>query len=324
MPDRAMERPTLEELQAARGRLAGVVLHTPLVPYGGEGCQPASPPLLLKPEIHQVVTSFKIRGVFHAVARLSEEERSRGIMTVSSGNTAQALAWAGRHFAVPARCLMPETAPQSKIAKVRALGGEPILVPMDEVFAFLKERRWESEPTAFIHPWIERNVHLGHGSMGLEIAEDCPEIAALLIPVGGGGLLTGVASAVKLLCPNVRIVAVQPETCSALSAALQLGAPTEVSCQTISDGIAVPYITEEMFPVLRELVDEVIDVSEEETVRALRDLALHQKMVVEPAGALAFAAARQLMEERELAGPAVAVLSGGSVDADKFAHWICE
>ena len=315
-----IDRPELSEIESARARLEGVVLHTPLVPLLAEDGSCVEPPIMLKPEIHQVVTSFKIRGVYNAVASLSEEERSRGVMTVSAGNTAQALAWAARSFGIEASSLMPETAPTTKIERVRAMGARPILVPVDEVFGFLKEHRWRGEPYSFIHPWTDRNVLVGHGSLGLEIADDLPQVDTVYLSVGGGGLLAGTASALTARRSSVRVVAVEPETCPALATALDRGRPVEVACNTISDGIAVPYITEEMFPLLSELVDEVLLVSEDDTRVALRTLALRHKMIIEPAGAITVAAAEN--DRGKPAGPSVAVLSGGSVDTDKLATWL--
>ncbi|MDX1388378.1 MAG: pyridoxal-phosphate dependent enzyme, partial [Acidobacteriota bacterium] len=147
--------PTLAEVRAAAVRLREVIVRTPLVPVHGDEHDDG---ILLKPEIHQAVGSFKLRGVFNAVAVLDDARRAAGLSTVSAGNTAQALAWTGRHFGVPARTIMPETAPATKIEAVRRYGGEPVLLPVAEVFRFLRERLWESEPYAFIHPWINRDL----------------------------------------------------------------------------------------------------------------------------------------------------------------------
>ena len=155
------ERPTLAEIERAADRLRDVIVRTPLLPlhdFSGPG------DVLLKLETLQPVTNFKIRGVYNAAAVLPVEERSRGLSTVSAGNTAQALAWTGRHLGVPARSLMPDTAPRTKIDAVRRYGGEPVLVPTEEVFRFLRERGWEKEPFAFIHPWTNRDLMIGHGT----------------------------------------------------------------------------------------------------------------------------------------------------------------
>ncbi|MHC4990048.1 MAG: threonine ammonia-lyase [Planctomycetota bacterium] len=311
---RVIELPTIEEIRAAAERLRGVAVRTPLVSLHDFQEQHD---VLLKLEIHQPVTSFKIRGVFNAAALLDPAVRARGLSTVSAGNTAQALAWAGRHFGVAARSLMPESAPATKIEAVRRYGGEPVLVPTADVFRFLQEHGWEQEPYAFIHPWINRNVWVGHGTMGVEIVEDCPDIESVFIPVGGGGLLAGVASAIRALRPGVRIVAVEPERCPALHESLSRGAPTTVPCHTMCDGVAVPYITDELFPVLRELVDEVALVSEQDVAAMIRRLALGNRVVAEGSGVLSIAAALATPAARR--GRAVCLVTGGSIDADKLA-----
>ena len=203
-----IDRPTLSEFRAAANRLEPIIVHTPLIPYRGEDNDTK---ILLKPEILQAVNSFKLRGVFNAVASLSAEEKARGVSTVSAGNTAQALAWSARYFKISARCIMPETAPLPKIEAVKAYGGIPVLIPISEVFRFLQEHLWEQEPYSFIHPWTNGQVLIGHGSLGLEIMNDAPDVETVFIPVGGGGLLGGVGSAIKAVNPSVRIYAVEPQ-----------------------------------------------------------------------------------------------------------------
>jgi threonine dehydratase len=305
--------PEIHEIHRAARRLHGVALRTPLVRlhrFDHQG------DVLLKPEIHQPVTSFKIRGVFNAVASLDPRARARGLSTVSAGNTAQALAWSGAYFGVAARSVMPDTAPATKIEAVKRYGGQPVLVPMAEVFRFLEERLWEREPYAFIHPWTNRDVMIGHATIGLEILEDLPEVETVYVPVGGGGLIAGVGSALKTIKPAVRIVAVEPEGCPSLHESMRQGKPCRVECKTMCDGVAVPYITEEMFPLLREVVDEVALVTEDAVKATIKRLALGNRMIVEGSGALAVAAA--LDAPRENRARAVCVVTGGSIDTDKL------
>ena len=306
-------RPQLAEFEEAARLLSGILTPTPLVPKEGAGGE-----VLLKVELAQPAGSFKVRGVFNAVARMDPERRARGISTVSAGNTAKALAWAGRHFGVAARSLMPEGAPQTKIDAVRALGGTPVLVPVEELFRFLREAGWEAEPFAFVHPWIDRDVLVGHGTMGLEIAAECPEVDTVFIPVGGGGLLGGVGSALRAVLPGVRIVAVEPAGCPALHAALAAGAPVRVDCDTICDGVAVPAIADEVFGLLNELADEVLLVEEDEVRAAICDLAERDHLVAEGAGALAVAAASRMDPSER--GRAVCIVTGGGIDADLLAE----
>lgn len=309
------ERPTRAEVEAAAAILRPLLVRTPLVPLSGSDVR-------IKPEVHQPGGCFKIRGVFHAVARMSAERRSAGISTVSAGNTAKALAWAGRHFGVPARSLMPDTAPRTKIEAMRALGGTPVLVPMAEVFRYLKEHGWAAEPCAFVHPWTDRDLMIGHGTLGLEILAEDPDVDSVFVPVGGGGLLGGVGSALRALKPSIRIYAVEPAGCPALHASVSAGRPVEVACDTICDGVAVPYVTDEMFPLLAELADEVVLVAEDEVRAEIRRLALESHLVVEGAGALATAAARKVAPGER--GRSVALVTGGSIDAEKLAAILVE
>ena len=314
------EPPTIPEIKDAAKRLTRVAVHTPLVPlHSFDGRDD----ILLKLEIHQPVTSFKIRGVFNAVAELSDEQRAAGLSTVSAGNTAQALAWTARRFGVSSRSIMPDTAPPTKIEAVRRYGGEPVLVPMAEVFRFLKEHLWEDEPYAFIHPWTNRNVMIGHGTIGLEIIDDLPDVDTVYIPVGGGGLMGGVGTALKALrptsetgLPGVRVVAVEPAGCPALHESLKQGKPASVECNTICDGVAVPYMTEEVFPLLREVVDRVELVSEDAVKATIKRLALGNRIIVEGAGALSVAAALATPDKER--GKTVCIVTGGSIDTEKL------
>jgi threonine dehydratase len=303
-----VDRPSLNEFKVAANRLEPIIVHTPLIPYRGGDHDTK---ILLKPEILQAVNSFKLRGVFNAVASLSAEEKARGVSTVSAGNTAQALAWSARYFATSAHCIMPETAPLPKIEAVKAYGGIPVLIPMSEAFRFLKEHLWEKESYSFIHPWTNRQVMIGHGGLGLEIMDDAPDVDTVFIPVGGGGLLSGVGSAIKAVNPSVRIYAVEPEGCPALHSSVDQGQPMTVECKTICDGVAVPYITDEMFPLLNELIDDVLLVSERSVRAAIRSILWHNKMLAEPAGALALAAALQVPPEQR--GKSVCLVTGGSI-----------
>lgn len=306
-----IDRPSLTEFKAAARSLESIIVRTPLIPYRG-GDNDAK--ILLKPEILQVVNSFKLRGVFNAVASLSAEEKARGVSTVSAGNTAQALAWSARYFEISARSIMPETAPPPKIEAVKAYGGIPILMPMAEVFRFLQEHLWEQELYSFIHPWTNRQVMIGHGSLGLEVMDDAPDVDTVFIPVGGGGLMGGVGSAIKAVNPSVRIYAVEPEGCPKLRSAVDRGQPITVECKTICDGVAVPYITDEMFPLLNELIDDVLLVSERSVRATIRSILWRNKMLAEPAGALALASALQMPPTRR--GKSVCLVTGGSIGVE--------
>jgi threonine dehydratase len=301
-------RPSLDEMYAARKRLEGVAVRTPLVPLHTHDNQRD---ILLKLETLQPIGSFKLRGIFNAVAARTPEQRAAGLSTTSSGNTAQALAWSARYFGTTARSLMPETAPISKVRAFEAYGGTPVLVPGAEVFRFMAEHGWEEEPYTFIHPWTEM---AGAGTIGLEILEDCPDVETIFVPVGGGGLIGGIGSAVKALRPDVKIVAVEPEGCCALHTSLQAGRPMQVPCQTICDGVAVPLVIPEVFEVLSEIVDRTMLVTDDAVKAVIKRLALRNKLVVEGSAALATAAALATpIEER---GQSVCIVTGGSIDPE--------
>jgi len=301
--------PALVDVAAAADLLVGWSRRTPCVPSR------ARDDVVLKLETLQPIGSFKVRGVAHAVLRLGEAARARGLLTCSAGNTAQALAWVARRLGTTARSVMPEGAPPGKLAAVRALGGEPVLVPREQIFRFMRERLWEREEAAFVHPWTDRDVMVGHGTLGLELLEQVEDLASVYVPVGGGGLLGGVAGAVKASRPDVRVVAVEPEGCCAFFASRAAGRAVAAECETACDGVAVPYMTEEVFAVVAPLVDDAVLVSEAEVRAAMRRLALEDKLVAEPSGALAPAAAWRAQGR----GPHVAIVSGGSVEASLLA-----
>jgi threonine dehydratase len=308
------DRPTLDDIHAAANRLRGVAIRTPIVPlhsYDGNS------DIFLKLENLQPIGSFKLRGIFNAVAALSPERRAAGVSTTSSGNTAQALAWSGRHFGVTARSLMPENAPVSKIEAMRAYGGTPVLVTREHLFSYMADHGWNEEPYAFIHPWIDPVVAAGNGTIGLEILEDIPDVETVFVPVGGGGLSSGIGTAIKAVKPDVRIVAVEPEGCCALAQSLEAGKPMSVSCNTICDGVAVPLVVPEVFEILRDVIDDVVLVSDDDVKKMIKRLALRNKVVTEGAGALAATAALQTASVTR--GKSVCIVSGGSIDAEFIA-----
>lgn len=306
-PGRAVRPPGWADALAAAERLRQVFPPSPLLsaaPDIGER-------LLLKADTLLPTGSFKVRGIWEAVSQLDDAAVAPGLSTVSAGNTALALAWTARRRGVGARSRLPETAPAAKVEAFRAAGGEPQLVPGPELFRFLKERLWEREPFAFVHPWIEPAVHRGHASLAVEILDAAPDLESLFLPVGGGGLLTGVAGALKDHRPEVRVFAVEPAGCAALHHSLNAGRAVSAPCATVCDGAAVPYLTEELYPALARLVDHSVLVPDEDTLAAARDLLLTGKLLVEPSGALAVAGARRIpLADR---GPSVALLSGASI-----------
>ncbi len=186
----------------------------------------------------------------------------------------------------------------------------------------MKEHLWEEEPYAFVHPWTNRDVMIGHASLACEILEDCPDVETVFVPVGGGGLMGGVGSAIKALKPDTRVVAVEPTGCASLYGSLQAGEPVSVQSDTICDGVAVPYMTHEMFPVLREVTDDCVLVSDDEVKAVVRQMAFGNKLGIEPSAAVAPAAAQAMPGERR--GRSVCLVTGGSIDPAKFISIIGE
>ena len=310
-----LELTTLKESEKAAELLKDVIVRTPLVPLHSYD---TTQNIFLKPETLQPVTSFKLRGVFNAVASFTKEQRQKGLSTFSAGNTAQALGWVAHYFSVSARSVMLDTVPASKIEAIKSYGVEAIILPIEEMRRYVLEHGWEREPYAFIHPWFDHDLRAGHGTIGLEIIADLPDVETVYIPVGGGGLICGVGSALKELKPSVRVVGVEPEACPALYESFQAGKGGFwiTMNETICDGVAAPFITNEMYPLLRQVVDDVILVSEKAVKKTMKHLMLRNKMIVEGAGALSVAAAVQ--ESFKDRGKTVCILTGGSIDVDKL------
>lgn len=305
-------RPALEDVYEARERLTGVAVRTPLLLLHD------STSIWIKPEVLQPVGSFKLRGIYNAVAALDPAERARGVCTVSSGNTAQALSWSARRFGVSARAIMPDNAPQTKIDATRAYGGVPDLRDPESAFTSLYDGSYRDEPENFIHPVANRAVMAGHGTIALEILEDLPEVDTVFVPVGGGGLSCGIAATLKAKRTRARVIGVQPASCTPVIAGLAAGKPVIVPIETFCDGVAVSFMFPEMEALLRELLDDIVTVEEEEVFVTIQQLALKNKVIAEGAGALAVAAALQTPEDQR--GRSVAIISGGSIDPDKLAN----
>jgi threonine dehydratase len=290
----------LERIRAAAERARPYVHRTPLVPVDGA---------LLKLECLQPTGSFKVRGFFAAALALPEDKRSQGLITVSAGNAAQACAYAAHSLGVPCRVVMYDTAPATKIEGVKRWGGKPVLMPRPALLDWLSNQGWESEPEIFIHPFADTEVMAGHGGLGFELVDDVPDLARVLIPVGGGGLIGGTASAIKGLRPNVEVFGVQSDGYPLWTRALEAGGPVSITPDTIADGTTAPFDAR-MLPLMREVVDRWLTVPEPRLRAAIAELAVAGKVVAEGAGALAYAALEQLPP-----GPkTVAVVSGGNID----------
>ncbi len=307
------EHVTLADIEAARTLLDGVSIRTPMEESRWLAALVGGP-VLLKCENLQRTGSFKIRGAYVRMSRLSPEERSRGVVAASAGNHAQGVALAAQMLGIKATVFMPEGAPIPKEKATREYGAEVIFHGKYLENALTEARAFSDRTGAvLIHPFDHLDVLMGQGTCGLEIIEQVPDVETVLVPTGGGGLLSGIAIAIKATRPDIRVVGVQAEGAAAFPNSLATGAPVALeSMHTMADGIAVGLPGDLTFAAVRDFVDEIVTVSEESLSRALLSLIERAKMVVEPAGAVAVAAV--LDNPHEFRTPAVAVLSGGNVD----------
>lgn len=302
-----MERPTLADLRAARDRIAGIARETPLL-TSNTFARLTGREVALKAETLQLTGSFKIRGALNTVGQLSEQERRGGVVTASAGNHGQALAWAARHFEIPAMIFVPESAPMAKVEAARGYGAACELAGEGFDEAHVAARAYEeSRGATFVHAFESPRVIAGQGTLGLELAEQLPPgPATVVIPVGGGGLAAGTAIALRALRPDVTLVGVQAAACAPLAGLAPTG-------PTIADGIAVKHPGELTASILRDLLDEIVVVDDEAISEAIVLLLERSKLVVEGAGAAPVAALLRGLVPGS--GPACAVLAGGNIDA---------
>ncbi|HWH58935.1 MAG TPA: threonine/serine dehydratase [Terriglobales bacterium] len=307
---------TLSDIQQARDRLSGVAIRTPLIPLEHGGST-----LYLKPENLQPVGAFKIRGAYNKIASLTPEERSRGVIAYSSGNHAQGVAYAARALNSKAVIVMPRVAPAVKREATEALGAEVVYVGPSGV-----ERMTKAEELAAKHgytmipPYDDEQIIAGQGTLGLEIVEDLPDVDLVLVPVGGGGVISGIATAVKSLKPHVKVIGVEPELAADAQASLRAGQivklPAEQVASTSADGLRAMYVGTITFDYIRRYVDDVVTVSEAEIDEAVRTLARNPKTVAEPSGAVAPAAWLFHRDTLPVSKAAVALISGGNIDPE--------
>ncbi len=309
---------TLSEIKDARVRIAGTIVRTPLVRLElGSGF----PDVRLKLENLQPINAYKLRGAANAVALLSDAERRRGVWTISAGNAGQGVAYAARAAGVPCTVVAIETAPAAKLDRMRALGAELVLVPYAVAWQALEDRTYPGVVGTFIHPFDDQNFIAGHATMGLEILEDAPETAAIIAAIGGGGLITGIASAVKALRSEIKVWGAEPETAApaALSFAKGSAQPFPDWKATFVDGAGGKSVFPRMWQRMQPVVDGFIVVTLDEVKRAMRLMAEKARVIAEGAGALGLAAA---LTGKAGAGPIVAIVSGGNIDLEKFSELI--
>jgi len=271
----------------------------------------------LKLENLQPIGSFKLRGALNALLQTPSEELQEGVVTASAGNMGQGVAWAARELGVPCAVVVPEHAPETKLAAIERLGARVVKVPYDRWWEAIATSSFPEVPGIFVHPVQDDRVMAGNGTIGLEILDDLPEVEAVLVPFGGGGLSVGIASAVKALRPEAKVYAVEPETGAPLTAALELGEPRAVKYETsFVDGSGAPALLPAMWPLAQGALDGAFSVSLDETAAAVRLLAERARVVAEGAGGLALAAA---LAGRAGSGTVVCIVSGGNIDSWKLA-----
>jgi threonine dehydratase len=304
----------LAEVKEAQKRIAGTILRTPLVRLE---LGPDFPDIRLKLENLQPINAYKLRGAANAVALLSESERRRGVWTISAGNAGQGVAYAARQAGVPCAVVVIETAPESKIQRMRALGASLIPVPWEVAWKALEDRSFPGVEGTFVHPFDDQNFITGHATMGLEIFEDAPDTAAVIAGIGGGGLVTGVGSVLKALNPLIKVWGSEPNTAAPAALSFEKGSPQEFKDWKASfvDGAGGQSLFPRMWERMKPVVDGYIVVSLDETRNAMRLLAEKARVIAEGAGALSVAAALTGQAGR---GPIVAIVSGGNVDLKKF------
>ena len=309
---------SLNEIRDAQKRIAGTIIRTPLVRLE---LGPGFPDVRLKLENLQPINAYKLRGAANAVALLSDAERRRGVWTISAGNAGQGVAYAARAAGVPCTVVAIETAPAAKLERMRALGAKLVLVPYAVAWQALDDRSYPGVEGTFIHPFDDQNFITGHATMGLEILEDAPDTAAIIAAIGGGGLITGVASAVKALRPEIKVWGAEPETAAPAALSFAKGSAQVFSDwkATFVDGAGGKSVFPRMWQRMQPVVDGYIVVSLDETKRAMRLMAEKARVIAEGAGALGLAAA---LTGKAGSGPIVAIVSGGNIDLAKFSELI--
>jgi threonine dehydratase len=308
----------LQDIEAARERIADTVLRTPLVrlDLGSD-----APEVWLKLENLQPTNAYKIRGATNAVARLSDEERAKGVWTISAGNAGQGVAYAARQFGIPSSVVAIETAPQTKLDRMRALGAKIVPVSYEQAWVAAEAHAFEGLDGTFVHPFDNYDFIAGHATMGLEILEDLPNVRTVIAAIGGGGLITGVGSAIKATAPHVKVLGAEPETAAPYALSLREGSPQRFTDWEASfvDGAGGKSVTERMWERMRPVTDGTITVTLGQTREAMRLIAEKSRTIAEGAGALSLAAA---LTGGAGEGPIVCVVSGGNIDLGKFAELV--
>lgn len=312
---RSLRAPNLDEIRAANERIRPFIVRTPLLRVELDG---VGTPVYLKPESLQAIGAFKARGAGNAIARLAPAELAAGVYTASAGNMAQGVAWNARRLGIPCDVIVPENAPETKVAAVERLGARVTKVPFEAWWRAMVEHGHPGMRGRFIHPVADVDVMAGNGTIGLEIAEDFPDVETVLVPFGGGGLSCGIAAALRSVAPRARVIACEVETAAPLTASLAAGRASSAEYRpSFVDGIGGKSVLEEMWPLASALLAGSVAVSLEEIAAAIRFLASRARLIAEGAGAAPVAAATRGAVGN--GGPVVCVVSGGNIDPAKLA-----
>jgi threonine dehydratase len=309
---------SLDDILAARERIRDVVVRTPLIKLLHDA---AAPEIWLKLENLQPINAFKIRGAANAVALLSPEARKRGVWTISAGNAGQGVAYAAREAGIPSTVVTIDTAPETKVERMRNLGASIVKAPFDACWRAMELREFPGVEGTFIHPFDDHDFIAGNATLGMEIIEDLPNVKTVIAAIGGGGLISGIGSAIRRLAPHVRILGAEPETAAPGALSFEKGGPQVFTAWQASfvDGAGGKSIFPRMWERMQGIVDGSIVVTLEDVMRAMRIVAEKVRVIAEGAGALAVAAA---LSGKAGEGPIVAVISGGNIDLRKFAELI--
>ena len=307
---REVSSPRLSEVYAAADRIDDVVVSTPVVLFNGDS---GTEGIYLKPEILQATGSFKIRGVYNWALSIPDSKVKKGLSTASAGNTAIALGYVANLLGTKAHSVLPDSVPEAKLKSLLKYKVEPQPMPLDQVLSYMLEEKWREADYNYLNPWGDPSMIAGHGTIGLEIMEQLHGVETIYIPVGGGGLIAGVGSAIKMINPSVQIIGVQSESCPTLHSSFRECHTVWVNVQsTICDGTTVPLIVDEMFPLLRDVIDDVHIVSEMAVLDAMEMLIRNNGFVVEGSGALSLAAAVETPYSSR--GKSVCLLTGKNRD----------
>ncbi len=327
---------TLDQIKAAQERLRGIAARTPLIPYfpqankkGEESSAESYEQLWFKPESFQPIGSFKLRGAYNKVASFSEEERQRGVISYSSGNHAQGVAYAARAMGVKAVIVMPRNAPKIKMDSTAALGAEIVIVGPASAERMQKaEKLARQHGYSIVPPYNDESIIAGQGTTGLEILEDCPDVELVLVPVGGGGLVSGIASALKLSGSTAKVVGVEPELANDAQQSFRKGEIVQLSAErvssTLADGLRTQSVGPLNFEHIRKFVDDIITVTEDEIRSAVRQIVSNARILAEPSGAVTYAAWMFHRDELPPSKKTVAVVSGGNIEPQLLAQILSE